>query len=130
MIHNSYLEELNGLLHRIAEDPHRQGICAEGKELQGETEREELYLDFSYRKLDEIGYALFCFERMQALGEPRLSPTEWQALKHSFVLGSLAVSGGRPSREDTIKKAYGQIKETLTHCVGIAYHTDKQVEGI
>ena len=43
MIHNSYLEELNGLLHRIAEDPHRQGLCAEGKELQGETEREELY---------------------------------------------------------------------------------------
>ncbi len=32
--------------------------------------------------------------------------------------------------EETIKKAYGQIKETLTHCVGIAYHTDKQEEGI
>ena len=69
MIHNSYLEELNGLLHRIAEDPHRQGLCAEGKELQGETEREELYLDFSYRKLDEIGYALFCFERIPTLSE-------------------------------------------------------------
>ena len=35
---------------RQAEDPHRQGLCAEGKELQGETGREELYLDFSYRK--------------------------------------------------------------------------------
>ena len=85
MIHNSYLEELNGLLHRIAEDPYRQGLCAEGKELQGETECEELYLDFSYRKLDEIGYAFYCFERMQALGEPRLSPEEWQALKHRCV---------------------------------------------
>ena len=40
-----------------------------------------------------------------------------------WSVGSLAVSGGRPSREDTIKKAYRQIKETLTHCVGIAYHT-------
>ena len=125
MIHSSYLEELNGLLRRIADDPQRQGLCADGKVLESETGHEELYIDFSYQKLDEIGFALFCFERMCALEEPRFSPTEWQGLKHRFVLGSLAVSGGRPSREDTIKKAYEQIKGTLTHCVG----TDCNTEG-
>ena len=74
MIHSSYLEELNGLIRRIADDPQRQGLCADGKVLEGEAEREELYLDFSYRKLDEIGYALYCFEQAQALEETRLSP--------------------------------------------------------
>ena len=130
MIHSSYMEELNSLLHRIADDPQRQGLCADGKELKGETEHEELYLDFSYQKLDEIGYALFCLEQARALEETRLSPEEWQAFKHSFVLSCLSVSGGRPSREDTIKKAYEQIKETLTHCVGTSYYTDKQEEAI
>lgn len=120
MIHSSYLEELDGLLRRISEDPQRQGLCAKGKVLEGETEREELYLDFSYQKLDEVGFALTCFEYLRALEELRFSAEEWESLKHSFVLGSLVVSGGRPTREETIKKAYESIKEMLTRCVGIS----------